>query len=263
MFHIEDVLQLKDIEETRSLVRHHPLTLFPSLGLATLLIVVPFFFIFPLFSWGVPGMLVFLAAVIVGVVMALRIFLLWNSNVLIVTSLRLVEVDQRGVFSRFVTEIPLSLVRDISYVKKGFKERVFHMGTITIKHGEEPLILEVTRVAHPERIMMLINDLRAPEGTKPEHEMTDVRLRTADEQNPDEIDVTSPERGADKEVDPKIKDIMEKLGKLPKEALAQVEQAISEAAQSQVGMQDSMPFLIQKELGVEEEKKLPMTESKE
>lgn len=169
MFHLEDVLQIKDIEEVRALVRRHPLTLTGPLAIASLLIVVPFFFIFPLFRWGMAGMVIFLAAVISGIILAIRAFLLWNSNVLIITSLRLVGVDQRGVFSRFVVETPLSYVAEVTWQRQGWADACFKTGAICFRYGQERAQIELGRVSHPERVITLVNDLRQVSApTKPE-----------------------------------------------------------------------------------------------
>jgi len=50
MFRLESVIQLKDEEQIRAIARRHIITLIGPLALAMVLIVVPFFFLFPLFS---------------------------------------------------------------------------------------------------------------------------------------------------------------------------------------------------------------------
>lgn len=91
MFRLEDVLQLKDTEDVKLVVRRHPVSLVPGLGSALLLIVIPFFFLFPLFAWGIPGVGAFMASVVIGIVVAIRTVLVWNADVLIITTLRLVR----------------------------------------------------------------------------------------------------------------------------------------------------------------------------
>lgn len=160
MFHIEDVLQLKDAEDVRLVVRRHPMTLAPGLFVALLLIVVPFFLLFPLFSWGVAGMALFVVAVLGGIVVAVRTFILWDADVLVITTLRLVDVDQKGVFSRFVTEIPLPSIQDASWHRRGIMDTVFKIGTLSIQTAAGSTPMTVNRVAHPGKIHELINDLR-------------------------------------------------------------------------------------------------------
>ncbi|MFA5935735.1 MAG: hypothetical protein WC787_02705 [Patescibacteria group bacterium] len=159
MFHLEDVLQLKDEEDVKLIVRRHPITLLGGLGIAFLCIVLPFFFIFPLFSWGVAGIALFGILLIAGIVTAMRTILLWDADVLVVTTLRLVDVDQKGIFSRFVKEAPLSSIQDVGWHRKGLIDTVFHVGTLDVTiTGTSNLV--VTRVSHPSRINELINDLR-------------------------------------------------------------------------------------------------------
>ncbi|MBI4138584.1 hypothetical protein HY479_00345 [Candidatus Uhrbacteria bacterium] len=160
MFHIEDVLQLKEREDVKLLVRRHPVTLVPGLGFAMLLIVIPFFFLFPLFSFGLPGMGVFLVSVLAGIVVTVRTFILWDSDVLIITTLRLVDVDQKGVFSRFVTEVSFLSVKDVSWKRHGFVDTACGVGTLTVSRSGESKPLEITRVSHPERVQETINDAR-------------------------------------------------------------------------------------------------------
>ncbi len=80
MFHIEDVLQLKDDEQVKAIVRRHVVMLVPRLFLALLLIVIPFFLLFPLFSWGLPGAIGFFVVILIGVVIAIRTLLLWDAT---------------------------------------------------------------------------------------------------------------------------------------------------------------------------------------
>lgn len=160
MFHIEDVLQLKDNEDIKTLARRHPVTMAPGLGLALLLIVAPFFFLFPLFGWGLPGLGVFAVSITAGIVIAIRTLLLWDSDVIVVSSLRLVDVDQKGVFSRYVTEVALSAVQDVVWKRKGIIDTIFNVGSLEIQQAGSSQKMTVTRVGKPESIHELINDLR-------------------------------------------------------------------------------------------------------
>lgn len=159
MFHVEDVLQLKDGEKMKTIVRRHPVTFVPGLGAALLLIVLPFFFLFPLFSWGAIGFAVFILAVVGGIIWAIRTLLLWDADVLIVSTLRLVDVDQKGIFSRFVTEVPFASIQDASWQRHGMIDTLFRVGTLSIQTGATTT-MTVRRVAHPELLHELINDLR-------------------------------------------------------------------------------------------------------
>lgn len=160
MFHLEDVLQLKDDEQVKAIIRRHVATLVPTLLLALLCIVVPFFLLFPLFSWGVLGVILFFVAVIFGIVCAVRAMVLWDADVLIITNLRLVEVDQRGLLARTVSEAGMPTVQDVSWSRKGLAQTLFRMGTVRIKTTVGSGEIEVCHVGRPEQVYELINDLR-------------------------------------------------------------------------------------------------------
>ncbi len=158
MLKLEDVLQLKDAEDVKLISRRHAITLFPGLFGAFLLIVIPFFLLFPLFAWGIPGVIAFLASVIIGVVVAIRTFIIWDADVLIVTTTRIVDVDQKGVFSRIVSEAPVASIQDVSWRRHGIAETVFGMGTLRV--AAERVTIEARRIPKPELVGEAINDLR-------------------------------------------------------------------------------------------------------
>ena len=160
MFHLEDVLQLKDDEQVTSITRRHPATFIPSLVLASLLIVLPFFLLFKLFSWGILGVILFISAVVIGIIVAIRSLVLWDADVLVVTNLRLVEVDQRGLLARSVSEASMPTVQDVSWSRTGLAETLFRMGTVTIKTSTSSGTIEAKRVGRPEAVYELINDMR-------------------------------------------------------------------------------------------------------
>ena len=183
MFKLEDVLQVKDGEEIKDIVRRHGLTLVPGLFVAFLCIVVPFFFLFPLFAWGIFGVAVFLVAVILGIVIAIRTFLLWDADVLIVTSLRVVDVDQRGVFTRIVSEAPIPSIQDVSWTRKGIGQTILRMGTLRIQQTGMQSAIEARDIASPERVCEGINDLRhhtTPKRVDADPERHDRLKRIAD-----------------------------------------------------------------------------------
>ena len=160
MLKLEDVLQLKDDEEVKLITRRHPVTLFPGLFVAFLLIVIPFFLLFPLFSWGVLGVVLFLVSVLLGIGTAICTFILWDADVLIVTTFRIVDVDQRGVFTRMVSETPLHAIQDVSWKRHGMLETMLHIGLIRIQGATATAPIEVGKISNPDRLNEFITDLR-------------------------------------------------------------------------------------------------------
>ncbi len=169
MFRLDSVMQLKDEEQIRAMVRRHAVTLIGPLLLAMLLIVTPFFFLFPLFNLGVFGVIIFVLLFLVGAFMAFRTFFVWDNDVLIVTNFRVIDIDQRGLFSRHVSEAGLSAIQDVSWKKQGFWQTIFRMGSVTVQTAGATATIQGDDLPKPEKIQNLINDVRteAPSPAAP------------------------------------------------------------------------------------------------
>jgi membrane protein YdbS with pleckstrin-like domain len=161
MFRIESIIQLKEEENIEALVRRHLFTLIPALFFAMLLIVVPFFFLFPLMSWGIIGLAIFAGCIAIGVMLAIRALFLWNADVLVVTNLRLVDVDQKGLLSRRVSEVAYDAIQDVSWLRKGIWQTIFRMGSVSVQTAGQATNIEVTAVPYPDKLHDLINDVRS------------------------------------------------------------------------------------------------------
>lgn len=160
MFRLESVIQLKDEEQIRAMVRRHAVTLVGKLVLAMVLIVVPFFLLFPLFNLGIFGVIVFAIVILAGVVLAARTLFVWDNDVLIITNQRIVDVDQKGLFSRHVSEASLNMIQDVSWKKQGFWHTLFRMGDVTVQTAGATSTIQGENLPRPEKIHELINDAR-------------------------------------------------------------------------------------------------------
>src|SRR5262249_32798336 len=155
-----DVLSLNDGEKVRAVTRRHVATLVPPLGLALILIVAPFFLLFPLFSWGTPGVVLFCVAIVLGILIAIRSVVLWDAGALILTTMHISDVDQKGLLTRTVSEASLTSIQDVSWGRNGFADTIFRMGKITIQTASTTATIEARRIPHPEQMYELINELR-------------------------------------------------------------------------------------------------------
>lgn len=160
MFRTESVIQLKDEESIQAMVRRHLVSLLPSLFLAMLFIVIPFFFLFPLFSYGLAGVIIFGVSVVLGILWSMRTFFLWHADVLIITNLRIVDVDQRGLLSRKVTEAQYENIQDVSWKREGVFQTIFRMGSVQVQTAGSSQTIEAHGVPFPQKVHELINDLR-------------------------------------------------------------------------------------------------------
>ena len=167
MLKFTDVFHPKEGEQICAVVRKHGITLWPSLLLAGILIATPFFFLFPLTKWGTWGLVVFVVLVACGLLIALRAFLLWDADVLLITNERVVDVDQRGLLSRVVCETPLLMVQEVSWERHGLWETLWRMGSLRIRNsGPNPEWVS-PKVSRPERLTALLHELREQQRVTP------------------------------------------------------------------------------------------------
>jgi len=159
MFRLEEVLQLKDGEEIRMVVKRHAVTLIPKLLGALLLLAGPFFFLFPLFRTGPTGMVVFAVMVGTGTFIAWRSFVMWDGDVFIVSTHRIVKVLQTGIFSRVVTEAGVENIRDVAWMKKGIFGVVWNYGSVLMNIIGIPQPIIASFVPQPKQVHALVTDM--------------------------------------------------------------------------------------------------------
>ena len=100
---------LKDDEQLIRIIRRYWLTfIIPGL-LSAVLILIPFFFLIPLFAAGRWGIIGFSVLLFIGGIYCLRTIVVGYFNCFIVTDRRIVDHDQSGLFERNVSEAPYNL----------------------------------------------------------------------------------------------------------------------------------------------------------
>ncbi len=130
-----------------------------------------------------PAIKVFLAIFIPGVfidfifrnVVLLIIFLAWFAFILayaiyhsvryyydsfIITNKRIIDIDQKGVFSRSVSETTFDRIQDATYEVKGFWGTTFDYGNVMIQTAGTQENLELSMVPHPQKVQERILDLQ-------------------------------------------------------------------------------------------------------
>ena len=156
MFKLEKILQFQDDENLLLMTKRHILTIKPWLLLSLILIVSPFFFMFPLFGTGPAGVIVFVVFVAVGIFLAFRTLIVWDGTVLIITNLRAVFVEQEGIFHRTVTEISGNNIWDAKWEQKGILENIFNFGSLFITASNN---ISARYIPRPHEAHKVVNEL--------------------------------------------------------------------------------------------------------
>lgn len=127
------------------------------------------------------GMNVFLLGFLVGLVLGLIIFfpswIGWHFSVFIVTDQRFIQIKQKGLFTRSVSDLALHQIQAVSSEINGIQETLLGFGTITMRTYVGDIVIH--DVHHPakiqKRIVGVLRDLgisgvNYPLSTTTDHE---------------------------------------------------------------------------------------------
>lgn len=163
-------------------VRQYP---FASAGRWVLIVVMvlgPFFFLLPLLNWGKWGLLIFFVVLIIGLLLLARTLMVLMRTVFVITSHRLIDVDQRGFFEQVVSETTYNTIQDVSFTVKGVRQTMADYGTIKIQTAGNQANLAIVNARHPAAIHELILKARAEAADVPVPEDDEVNEEMSDQE---------------------------------------------------------------------------------
>lgn len=160
MQHIDKAIQLKPEEDVLEVVHEDIVPHLPHFFLLFLWVVIPFFFLFPLFREGWVGVLIFAGLFASATYFFLRAYVKWSCTVMIVTDRRVIDVERKAFFDREISEISYPRIDEVSYRVKGLFPTLFRYGSIRLHVSGTAADIEFKNAARPSRIHDLINDLR-------------------------------------------------------------------------------------------------------
>lgn len=108
---------------------------------------------------NIAGLIILLASLTYG----FYIWALWYYDVYVVTSERIVEVRQKGLFHREVKEVDLSKIQDITYSVSGFLSTVMEIGNVNVSAATGTKI-EMADVSKPSVVREVILKLAEKAG---------------------------------------------------------------------------------------------------
>lgn len=152
-------ITLKPDEKILMVVRQTPIAFANSILIGMFLFLLPFFLFFPLFSrgkWGVAG---FIFLICVAIVFTGYRLIDWYFNCGVITNMRVIDVDQKGLTNRVVSEVPYFKIDDVSYHIKGPKQMVFKYGNVVVAIRGYRSSVTLRNVARPALVQELILEI--------------------------------------------------------------------------------------------------------
>lgn len=155
-------LRLQAQEQIILATRQYLPSLAGRLLLSAGLVLLPCFLLVPLINWRpwgwwLLGGLVILALLVVG-----RTWRRWRGTMLVITNQRVVDIDQRGVWERVVSEAPLERVSDVHFSQRGLAGTLLRYGTVeyTITPGGTKIVS--TPLRDPQKVGQIMMQAATP-----------------------------------------------------------------------------------------------------
>ena len=139
-------------EKLIDIIREYYIVYWWQAVLSIVLILLPFFLLYLLFSYRFWGILLFFILLFSGIFIGIRALYLYYLNAIIITDTRIINYCQKGLFHRAVDVIDFDNINDISYNKKGLFATIFNFGNIIIHTNNEKNIVEIKRIKLPDEI---------------------------------------------------------------------------------------------------------------
>lgn len=146
---------LKKDETVVAIIRKHWITLvWPVLiilvGVGLLIAFMDFFFAA---RWSLIVWIILLVAIasIAGYYWAVHYF-----DSFIITDMRIIDIDQRGLFKRVVSETTFDKVQDVTYAIVGFFATTMNYGTVSVQTGGAEARIELDHVGEPRRVQEIL-----------------------------------------------------------------------------------------------------------
>ncbi|MBI4252792.1 hypothetical protein HY623_01255 [Candidatus Uhrbacteria bacterium] len=125
-------LTLEAGEEMRGVYHRHGMTLFMRLVPYAVILIVLFLFLFPLFTLGWKGVILFSVLFLACLLLSIRSIISWLGSMTVLTNVRLLLVERSGFFKTQVSEMKLDQIFKVSYEMKGVRQALGRYGTVIL-----------------------------------------------------------------------------------------------------------------------------------
>lgn len=151
-------------EKVMVVARPHWLVLLPTILVSLVLAAVPIIVLIaiPAANFEITGLGEAITTVLVSVFYLMLLtwfFIRWLDfylDVAIVTSDRIVDIDQNGLFKRAIDELDSKMIQDVTASKHGILQTLFNFGDVEIQTAGERRNFTFTGVPNPDHIQKLV-----------------------------------------------------------------------------------------------------------
>lgn len=167
---------LKENETVRGVYHQFVLAYFWQWLFGAIVFLSPFFFLYLLLKWGVTGMVLEGVLFVIGLFWLGRTYRLWYASQFVVTTEKIMTINQLGFFDRTVAQIQLDKINDVSYRKRGMWQTIFNYGNIAIQVSAAPEKLVIKNLRQPAAVQQALYDAQEEASTRGIQEYSSTEL---------------------------------------------------------------------------------------
>ena len=154
-------IQIEKNEDVLGIIRRSFLVELPRFLFGVLWILMPFFFFFSLIFLGPSGWIFFFLLELGGLQYAIRRYRMWKKTMLIITTKRVIDVDQLSMKKRHIAELRYEEIDSVYISRTAVFGKLFSIGRIQVETSHvHAFDLEMTGVHNPEHVRELILDVQ-------------------------------------------------------------------------------------------------------
>lgn len=159
-------VELKEGERVLHVLRETFLMIFPRIVLGVIYNVLLFFFMFSLIAFGVMGIVIFVGLFILGAWYVGKKVLHWYKNAFIITTHRIIDIEQKSWLNKHISEIPYHRIDNVSHRIHGIFHTIFHCGDIFIHSRGGATNLMMKNISRPARVQSFLHQILEEVGEK-------------------------------------------------------------------------------------------------
>lgn len=151
------------------MLRRHPLIIYTKIAAIIIITAVPFV-MFPFIAKFLPQIIVYprnilliLTAIIYYMFVWTYFLIVWTDyylDIWIVTNQRIMDIEQKGLFSREVSEFSISRVQDVTVDIVGILPTLFHYGDVHVQTAGEAKQFIFRDIKNPNKVKDTILNLQ-------------------------------------------------------------------------------------------------------
>ena len=152
---------LKENEEIIEMFRTYGLFIVLPVAIGLILALAPWFFFVRLYDLVPAGMAVFVLLQTAGWLLIIKTLYIWRRNLLVVTTLRIIDVNQKSIFNRTISEVGYDMMQNVTYEVDGVLATILNYGNLIFETIGSDTAYVFKRVKSPVRIQNIVIEAKA------------------------------------------------------------------------------------------------------